>query len=55
VTFSPEAILDWVDEDKDGQWQTALSRKCGIDAVRPGMVSFDLSPDFLAKMKAYWF
>ena len=53
--FPPGDILDWVDEDADGQGQTALCPKCGIDAVLPSEAGFELSPEFLARMKAYWF
>jgi hypothetical protein len=51
----PQEIAEWVDDDADGEGQTALCPKCGIDAVLPGNAGFDLAPDFLAKMKAHWF
>jgi hypothetical protein len=54
-TFTPAEILDWVDEDADGKGQTALCPKCGIDAVLPAAPGFDLTPQFLAAMKAHWF
>lgn len=53
--FSPNDILDWVDEDDEGHGRTALCPKCGIDAVLPANAGFEISPEFLARMKAHWF
>jgi len=53
--FSPNEVLEWVDEDNEGQGRTALCPKCGIDAVLPGSVGFELSPEFLTMMRAHWF
>jgi hypothetical protein len=53
--FSAEDILDWVDEDENGKGQTALCPKCGIDSVIGDKSGFDISEQFLKKMKTYWF
>jgi hypothetical protein len=52
--FAPNQITDWVDEDSD-EGQTALCPSCGIDAVIGDGSGFEISQDFLAKMKSYWF
>jgi hypothetical protein len=54
-TFSPTAILDWVDEGLDGLGQTALCPKCGIDSVIGDKSGFEISERFLALMKGHWF
>jgi hypothetical protein len=49
--FAPSDINDWCD---DGD--TALCPKCGGDSVIGDASNFPVtSPEFLAKMKRYWF
>src|SRR5215813_2702614 len=54
-TFSPESIREWVHEADDGQGQTALCPRCGIDSVIGENSGFELSETFLRKMKSFWF
>jgi len=53
--FSPQDIHEWVDEGPSGEGQTALCPKCGIDSVIGVRSGLDVSEEFLATMKAYWF
>lgn len=53
--FSPTEIEEWVDEDPAGTGQTALCPRCGIDSVIGSGAGIPLTPEFLSKMKAYWF
>lgn len=55
ATFSPQSISEWTDEADDGQGQTALCPKCGIDSVIGENAGFDLSAAFLQKMRSFWF
>src|SRR5262245_8942360 len=48
-------IVDWIDEDAFGQGQTAPCPYCGIDSVIGDKSGFEVSPQFLAEMRAYWF
>jgi hypothetical protein len=50
ATFAPDKIAEWIDSD-----QTALCPHCGIDSVIPAASGFELTPEFLASMKAHWF
>jgi hypothetical protein len=54
-TYSPAEITDWVDENLNGEGQTALCAKCGIDSVIGDLSGFPLTPDFLAAMNKRWF
>ena len=54
-TFKPDEILDWVDGDSAGTGKTALCPRCGIDAVIGSASGISLAPDFLARMREYWF
>jgi hypothetical protein len=54
-TFRPDEILDWVDEDPQGLGQTARCPRCGIDSVLGDQSGYELSPDFLSRMRAHWF
>jgi hypothetical protein len=53
--YSPKTIEEWVDDDAQGQGQTAMCPKCGIDSV------ISVSGDtvevraFLKKMRGHWF
>jgi hypothetical protein len=53
--FAPGDILEWVDEGPDGKGQTAICPWCGIDSVIGDLSGFDISDEFLGKMKTYWF
>jgi hypothetical protein len=55
ATFLPGEILDWVDEDPQGQGRTALCPRCGIDSVIGDQSGFPISEEFLSLMKAHWF
>jgi hypothetical protein len=53
-TFSPGEITEWVDEiDEVGQ--TALCPRCGIDSVLGAKSGFEMSTEFLRRMKTFWF
>lgn len=54
ATFPPEQIEDWVHE-VNGEGQTALCPKCGIDAVIGDRAGFGVSREFLNRMKLHWF
>lgn len=54
-SFRPDEILEWTDEDKDRQGQTALCPRCGIDAVIGDKSGVDVSQNFLTRMNQYWF
>jgi hypothetical protein len=49
-TFAPVEILDWVDSGS-----TALCPRCGVDSVVPESAQFQLTPELLKDMRAYWF
>ena len=53
--YSPTTIDEWVDEDDQGQGQTAMCPRCGIDSVIS--VSGDSTEvrKFLRIMRQYWF
>jgi hypothetical protein len=55
ATFRPGEIVDWVDKDSDGIGKTALCPRCGIDAVVASASGVSLAPDFLARMREFWF
>jgi hypothetical protein len=55
ANFRPDEILEWTDEDKDRQGQTAICPRCGIDAVIGDKSGVDVSHDFLVRMNEYWF
>jgi hypothetical protein len=52
--FPSSAITEWTDE-LGGEGTTALCPKCGIDAVIGDRSGFAVSPEFLRKMRSYWF
>jgi hypothetical protein len=54
-TFGPDAILDWVDDNADGVGQTALCPQCGIDSVLGDRADYELSGEFLERMRSHWF
>jgi hypothetical protein len=49
--FTPDQIKDWVDEGD----VTALCPICGIDSVIGDHSGFEITKEFLEKMKLYWF
>lgn len=55
LNFTPDEIVEWTDEDEARQGQTAICPRCGIDAVIGEKSRVDLSHDFLARMRDYWF
>jgi hypothetical protein len=55
ATFSPSEILDWVDEAADGEGQTPLCPKCGIDSVISDKSGIEISDRFLSSMNSHWF
>jgi hypothetical protein len=52
--FTPNQIESWVNSPK-GKEQMALCPKCGIDSVIGDAAGFEISQEFLKKMKTYWF
>jgi hypothetical protein len=48
--FSPDAIVEWTDDD-----QTAICPHCGIDSVLPEAAGFPIDKEFLSAMQAHWF
>ena len=54
-TFRPDEIVEWCDDDPSGVGQTALCPRCGIDSVLGDRAGYELSEEFLSRMKAYWF
>jgi len=55
ANFTPDEILEWIDDDSDQLGQTAVCPRCGIDAVIGDKSGVDVSRDFLARMSEYWF
>lgn len=55
VTFGPGEIFEWTDDDQQGQGQTALCPRCGIDSVIGDRSGVDLGHEFLVRMSEYWF
>ncbi len=49
--FDPAEIKEWVPDSKG----TALCPYCGIDSVIGEYSGFPVTPEFLSKMKKYWF
>lgn len=54
-TFGPTEITEWTDDDADGQGQTAICPRCGVDSVIGRKSRIDISQDFLIQMSEYWF
>jgi len=54
AVFPPGGIDEWVDE-QDGEGQTALCPRCGIDSVIGDRAGFPITPEFLGRMNEYWF
>ncbi len=50
----PSEITEWTD-DLNGIGQTALCPRCGIDSVIGDKSGFEISAEFLARMKTFWF
>ena len=48
--FEPSKIVEWIDDDN-----TALCPFCGIDSVIGSASKFPITPEFLNRMKTYWF
>lgn len=48
--FHPYDIEEWVDEG-----QTAICPHCGIDSIIGENSGYELTMDFLIKMREYWF
>jgi hypothetical protein len=53
-TFSPAEIVEWCD-DSEGVGQTALCPRCGIDSVIGDRAGFELTEQFLSRMRSHWF
>ena len=51
--FSPSEINEWWDE-KSGS-KTAVCPKCGIDAVIPDDIGYEITVELLEKMKKEYF
>jgi hypothetical protein len=52
--FGPSEITEWTDEVND-MGQTALCPRCGIDSVIGDESGVEISAEFLARMKTFWF
>lgn len=52
--FQPTEICSWIDE-WDGEDQTALCPRCGIDSVIGANSGYPITHKFLQQMNAYWF
>jgi len=55
AVYPPTEITDWVDEGFNGEGQTALCARCGIDSVIGDRSGFPLTPSFLAEMNRHFF
>ena len=55
ATFTPSEIFDWIDQRADGEGQTALCPKCGIDSVIGNKSGYEISEKFLSDMNSHWF
>lgn len=53
--FAPSEIVEWTDDDKEGQPQTAVCPRCGIDSAIGDRSGVNISHDFLVRMREYWF
>lgn len=53
--FEPVRIEAWIDENENGQGQTALCPKCGIDSVIGLGSGHSITKTFLRKMNSHWF
>ena len=53
--YSPNEIVEWIDEDASGIGRTALCPKCGIDSVSGSASGYAINEDFLKRMHDYWF
>lgn len=54
-TFRPDEIVEWCDANPDGVGQTALCPKCGIDSVIGDRAGYELTTQFLSRMRKHWF
>lgn len=49
-------IHEWIDVLDDSDiGQTAMCPYCGIDSVIGSASGFPITPEFLMRMRAYWF
>jgi hypothetical protein len=55
AAFPPSEALDWVDEDANGDGQTALGQRCGIDCGIGDALGFEIKVAFLETMRKHWF
>ena len=56
--FKPNDIVEWIDEPEDcprGPGKTAVCPNCGIDAVLPDTINYDLNIEFLEMMQIRFF
>jgi hypothetical protein len=52
--FQPVEVRSWIDE-WDGEDQTAMCPKCGIDSVICSNSGYPITTEFLQQMNTYWF
>lgn len=50
--FSPQEIQRWIEDPGD---ETAVCPYCGINAVIGESCGYPITPEFLARMRRYWF
>ena len=55
ATFASAEIVEWVDENPQGEGQTALCPRCGIDSVIGERSGFPITEEFLSIMNRHWF
>src|SRR5262245_20230069 len=51
----PAEIIEWVDANREGEGQTALCPRCGVDSIIGDRSGFDISDELLSAMQARWF
>ncbi len=61
LAIYPPSEIDaecWAEEspnESKGPGKTVFCPKCGIDSVLPDNIGYELTPEFLKSMKAYYF
>ena len=54
-TFSPNEIVQWVDDNDEGIGQCACCPRCNIDSVIGSRSGYPITKIFLKEMYKYWF
>ena len=53
--FTPNEIVEWLDEENGDPRGTALCPYCGIDSVLGESSGFPITKEFLERMCQFWF